>query len=527
MKNILKRFSQFNLKKLFTAVFFIVILVLLLATVRGQVGTPNTNELNTSKWTTNGPFELSPERGRFALLYSFVENKSLIFSLPIARFATPDLGIANGNYVSLFAPLVSFAMIPGYILGKMIGLSQVGTYFTVTLFAVFNAILIRQIAIKLGAKNFAANIASLIFVFASPAFAYGVTLYQHHISTFLILSSLYIILRWKGLRPLPVIWLLFALSIPVDYPNLVLMLPIALFASTRILWLQKDKKGIKINIKLLGLLTFITVILPFMFYVWFSQNSYGKPLQLSGTIQGVRAIDVNGKPTKPSLIIDRSIKEVINIPPKKERNAIALFHTRNILNGFYIYFLSPDRSILFFTPVMFLGIFGFIKLWKTRQKELALISGVIGANFVLYSMWYDPWGGWAFGSRYLIPSYALISILIAVALTTFGKKFIFTFLFLIIAVYSIAVNTLGALTTNANPPQLEVLALEKQSGKQEKYTFVRNWDYLNIKGSKSFVYNTYFKNFLSPVQYYWLLVSIITIILSSNLLYEYFNRKNI
>src|SRR5437764_713806 len=52
----------------------------LLVSMRGNPGNPTQDQLNTPYWKDNGPFELSPERGRFALLYSLVENHSFQFS---------------------------------------------------------------------------------------------------------------------------------------------------------------------------------------------------------------------------------------------------------------------------------------------------------------------------------------------------------------------------------------------------------------------------------------------------------------
>ena len=72
-----------------------------------------------------------------------------------------------------------------------------------------------------------------------------------------------------------------------------------------------------------------------------------------------------------------------------------------------------------------------------------------------------------------------------------------------------SVNTLGAITTNRNPPQIEVLGLEKITGIEEKYTYERNWDYLMAGRSKSYVYETYFESFMAVPIYYWMIVSII------------------
>src|SRR4030042_6835933 len=286
-------------KIVFNILFIFFCAIFLVLGLRGISGNPTANKLNTQKWQENGPLELSPERGRFALTYSIIEDKSFSFSIPLAKFVIPDLGFINGKYVSLFAPGVSYLVMPGYWLGKYLGISQVGTYALISLFALTNVFLIRVIALRLGASQLASTIASIIFIFATPAFAYAVSLYQHHISTFLILFSIYILVRFKGIWTLFLIWFLCGASIPIDYPNLFLMFPIGLFALGRFIYLVSDETKIKINIKILGFLTFATALIPLIFFLWFNKVSYQNPLQFSGTVPSVPAIDSEGKPTAP------------------------------------------------------------------------------------------------------------------------------------------------------------------------------------------------------------------------------------
>jgi hypothetical protein len=92
--------------------------VILAVSLRGNPGNPDETSLNTLAWKDNGPLELSPERGRFALTYSIVEDNSVHFSVPIARFATPDLGYKDSHYVSLFAQGVSYLVVPGFVRGS-------------------------------------------------------------------------------------------------------------------------------------------------------------------------------------------------------------------------------------------------------------------------------------------------------------------------------------------------------------------------------------------------------------------------
>src|SRR5882672_6559460 len=109
MMNILTKY-----KKLFgNILFFLFIATILFLTVRGLSGNPTITQLNTPYWVSTGPFELSNERGRFALTYSIVENHSFHMQPSLANFAAPDVGYWNHNYVSLFAPSVSMIGIPG------------------------------------------------------------------------------------------------------------------------------------------------------------------------------------------------------------------------------------------------------------------------------------------------------------------------------------------------------------------------------------------------------------------------------
>jgi phosphotransferase system glucose/maltose/N-acetylglucosamine-specific IIC component len=118
-------------------------------------------------------------------------------------------------------------------------------------------------------------------------------------------------------------------------------------------------------------------------------------------------------------------------------------------------------------------------------------------------MWGDPWGGWAFGSRYMIPTYALLAIFIAIALTKYKKNFLFLLLFLTLFLFSAFVNTAGALSSSANPPKVEVLELEALSHMQQKYTFTRNLDFLRVTGkSKSFIFITYAQKHISAWYYF-------------------------
>ncbi len=520
------------IKKIFKSILFFLFLlfiVLILAlSIHGVYGNPNTETLNSLYFKDEGPLELSPEKGRFALIYSLIEDKSFNFSLPVARTVTPDLGYKNGKYVSLFDPGVSIIATPGYIIGKYFNVSQVGSFAIIGLFAIANALLVRGIAKNLGAKDIASSLAALIFLFGTPAFAYAVTLYQHHVTVFLMLLSIFLLVKYKGILPLFFVWILVVGSLIADYPNFFLFLPIGIYALSRVFPIVSIDNQVKLNIKILGFVSFITILIPVSLFLWVHQVSYGDPFQLAGTVQTVRDFDESGKPLFSKDLAKLSGQEIQQETESKppDKTAVGFFKTRKTLQGLYLHLVSSERGILWYTPVILFGIIGIFLLYKNQPKITALLLSIIGVNFLLYSMWGDPWGGWAFGSRYLIPTYSLMAIFAAFALNYFRKKPLILFIFLLIFSYSVFINTLGALTTNKIPPKGEAIALEKISNVKEEYTYKRNWNFLLSNRSKSFVYQTFAKDYVTAIEYFYIISGSIVLISGGLLTYLYAKGRN-
>lgn len=496
--------------------------VILVLAVRGLPGNPSIASLKTSAWSWDGPLELSPERGRVTLLYSLIENHSLHFTPEVARLAIPDLAILpTGEYVSLFSPGPSFLAVPGYLLGKHFGASIFGAYLTSAFFAFLNFWLIRSIAQRLGARSLGATLGALTFLFATPAFAYAANLYQHHMSVFLLLVSFWALLRFQGVLSLGIVWVACSLSVVIDNPNVFLMFPLGIFSLGR-LWAvlstaRAGKPLVVSSLQVLAALVFF--VLPVVFLGWYNLKANGSPFQLPGTLRSVVDIGDDGKPrasTYEAQVLTAEQRAQAHQSGNTEKSAVGFFETRNLYNGFYIHLLSPDRGVLAYAPVVLIGFFGFVVLYRRRAPLLPLLVASLGVNILLYSMWGDPWGGWAFGSRYLIPSYAILSIGIGVALTSVVWQRLILLAFLPLFLYSAGVNSLGAITTSTNPPKVQVLSLEKQSGHEEKYTFLRNWEYLNGKyqsvGVKAFVYQAWAKQWMTPRLYFILLVSLVDLV---------------
>lgn len=510
-------------KRIITIFFFLFCAAILALVLRGLPGNPTSTDLNSSPWLGTGPFESSNERGRFALTYSFIEDGTMNFSMELARFSSPDLAMSKtGQYVSLFAPATAFLTMPGYIIGKYFGASQLGVFAVIALFAFLNLMLIRTIAIKLGADSTAAGIGAFAFLFATPAFTYGVTLSQHHISAFMVLLGIYALMKWNNYWSLALIWFLTAFSVSVDNPNVFLMLPIALCALGKIVILRNEKNRVNIKIRLLGFLSMLIIVFPIGFFLWFNAVSNGSPFRISGTLKRITSVDEKNL-TIQARLEEQMAQETASDPAQK-KGIFSFFNTRNLTNGFYIHFLSPDRGIIKYAPIVLIGFLGLAILYRHNAYYANLIAAIIGFDVLMYSMWGDPYGGWAFGSRYLIPVYALLAIGLGIILTEWRKNIIFLAAFFLVFNYSAMVNSLGALTSNVNPPQIEILALEKMTGKPEDYTYERNRKYLAEKGSKSFVFQEYLKDKMAAQDYYNSIYGLIVAVTISMLLFLRFEN---
>jgi hypothetical protein len=329
--------------------------------------------------------------------------------------------------------------------------------------------------------------------------------------------SIYALLKFRNVWGILIVFFLCAAAIPLDYPNLFFMFPIGIYALGKVFSFSKLRSKVSLKANLRKVLTVLIMIIPIAFFLWFNQASYGNPFRLSGTLQTASS-------QAPKDLASTSALKTLK-KQTENRNPLAFFKTRNLLNGFYIHLVSPDRGIIYYAPVVLIGIVGFILALKKKVKMVPLLFAIIGANILLYSMWGDPYGGWAFGSRYLIPTYAILSIFVALLLTYWQKRLLFLIAFVIIAFYSIAVNTLGAITTSAMPPKVEVLELEKVSHMVQKYTYARNWDYLATGHSKSFFYQTFLGSYLTTVQFYEILVFSICAVISGLIIGSYLSQK--
>ena len=125
-------------------------------------------------------------------------------------------------------------------------------------------------------------------------------------------------------------------------------------------------------------------------------------------------------------------------------------------------------------------------------------------------MFGDPYGGWSFGPRYLIPATAVIVPGIGVFLQKWGKNFIGIMMFFSLVGYSVWLATIGAMTTNAIPPKQETMYLATPI----PYTYQYNLDFIDKNFSSSLIFNMFLNNQITVDSFVKIYVGLVMVLIT-------------
>ncbi len=471
--------------------------IVYLMTLRGLPGNLYPDGMGKNKInTSNPPFESSQERGRYSLMITMIEDHSLIIDR-FKDFIRPDLAWHSNHYYSAFPPGVSFISIPLYLIGIQFNLSQVFTYFLSTIFTMLTVLTFILIGRKINLSTQATALMVIVYCFASVAWAYGVTLSAHPISAFLIAMAYFIALSIQNDRNnfwnFFFLWLVFGLNFYIDYPNLFILLPVLIYALFRSFKTTTNEKSHVISLPfgmLFGAISFILILVPF---ILINLHYYDKPFVLTNTYN-LKSLDSRGIVYSPDNLSN-------NLFTKKAY--ATRFNMDQLPSGIVTLLLSADRGLLFFFPIYIFGFVGFVAAYYKKNINWIVILCMFAANLVVYGAFDDPYGGWSFGPRYLIPTLPIFTVLVGIAFDWIKKnayiKLIFTFLF----IYSCAIAITGALTTNAVPPSSENIP-------NIPYNFVLNIHDILKNYSSSFFYTILFSHYLSVFAFFDILLCTIS-----------------
>lgn len=482
--------------------------------IRGDTGHPIhfQKELDTR---VGGPLESSNSTSRYALMKSLAEDKSVFFNEQLARFSAPDVVYYDNKFFTIFTPGISFIGLPFYIAGNYLGIPQLFSYLSVSIFLIVNLVLIAVIARKLGAGIYSALLGGLVFAFATNALAYSLTLTQHLTSTAIILSAFLIASGKKTFLNYLFFGVLCGIGALVDIPNLFLLTPVGIYLLFKSLSVEELKNRVNIVLRpaflgiLIGIIPFVVLFGAYNFATTGSYTLLGQSIGQSNFFDS------------PEKKLEQQLRLQRGGPVKK---SLLPFKTRDQLQGLYIFGVSNERSWLYYSPIILVGIAGLYQGFvKRKNKPLLALCVTVGlVNFVMYTMFGDPWGGWSFGPRYLIPSAAILSVGVGVFVQKYAKRIIVMIPFVLLLGYSVYVSFLGALTTNAIPPKQEAQALADPI----PYTYSYNLNLMELNNSSSLFYNTLLKGSLDLWIFHIVLVAFALLIMVGLILLVIVGKKN-
>lgn len=127
--------------------------------------------------------------------------------------------------------------------------------------------------------------------------------------------------------------------------------------------------------------------------------------------------------------------------------------TTPVYLGLLLNLVTPMRGLLFFSPVL---VFGFWGLWKMMRgsildRESLLFLSVFLGILMLYSAWYDPDGGLAFGPRLIVASIPFLLIPAGFVITSANGKQTYSLVYLLYAA-GVLVNGIAAFVGALAPP---------------------------------------------------------------------------
>lgn len=107
--------------------------------------------------------------------------------------------------------------------------------------------------------------------------------------------------------------------------------------------------------------------------------------------------------------------------------------------------VSPSRGLLVYSPVFALAFAGALIAWRDeRWRPLRFLTLAVPALWLPAFLWFDWWGGWAFGYRPIMDTLPLLALLVLPVIGTVLARPAWRAAFAVLLAWSIGVQALGA-----------------------------------------------------------------------------------
>lgn len=106
---------------------------------------------------------------------------------------------------------------------------------------------------------------------------------------------------------------------------------------------------------------------------------------------------------------------------------------------------SPSRGLLVYSPVLAAAFAGAVLAWRdARYRPLRFLTLAVLALWLPAFLWFDWWGGWAYGYRPIVDSLPLLALLCLPALERILERPLWRAAFVLALAWSVFVQALGA-----------------------------------------------------------------------------------
>jgi hypothetical protein len=106
---------------------------------------------------------------------------------------------------------------------------------------------------------------------------------------------------------------------------------------------------------------------------------------------------------------------------------------------------SPSRGLLVYSPFLAAAFAGAVIAWRDpAYRSLRFLTLAVAALWIPAFLWFDWWGGWAYGYRPIVDSVPLLAVLCLPALGWILERPVWRAVFVVSLAWSIFVQVLGA-----------------------------------------------------------------------------------
>ncbi len=488
-----------------TITTFIIVFILYVLLSRGFIGVTSYGSFDDiTDPVLRSSFESSQERARYSQMLSFVTQGKLSID-DVKDFAKPDLAWINNHYYPAYPPGLSILLSPFFAIGHLLNAPMVFVNLANALLTLLTGYLLYRVSKRIGFSYDESLLIGVIYTASTLVLSYGTTLYQHTLSGLLLFVILYLHLVNSNASSSWFLLLLQGLLVSaaylVDYPNIVPALVI--FIATCITKLHYSEDAVKLYITVRSnlLWLFLGLLVGFILIGLINYSLFGQAFILTNRYN-LRVLDLHNITYTYESLNSSMFSEVVYAEK---------FNIHNLFRGIHILLFSVDRGLFIYTPILLLLAFTIKRFGNPNLRNLLLLT--FFSNLLLYSMYDDPWGGWAFGPRYLIPTLPMLVLLLAPLLRVGIPKKV---LYLFILPFMSIIPLLGATTSNLVPPSIEQNLTIPSS-------FLTNIEYLRSGYTGSFVFNHLFRDYMSLTWYFLLVLSFPFILY---VLLYFFQRKH-